>query len=150
MARILVAEDDPDIRHLLTQLLIDEGHEVAGVGNGAVAMTKMMENPPDLLVLDLMMPALDGFQVLEALRDAGLESSIRIIVLSARTTEHDFARTLGLGACRHMTKPFDPDEFLKAITELLALTPEELRETRDAERDRANILSQLESIFSDD
>jgi DNA-binding response OmpR family regulator len=150
MARILVAEDDPDIRHLLTQLLIDEGHEVAAVGNGELAVNKMLESPPDLLVLDLMMPALDGFQVLEALRDAGRDSAIRIIVLSARTTEHDFARSLNLGACRHMTKPFDPDELIKAITELLTLSPEELRETRDQERERAYILSQLESIFSDD
>ena len=150
MARILVAEDDADIRHLLTQLLIDDGHEVAAVANGELAIDKIFEGLPDLLILDLMMPRRDGFQVLEELRNTGVDSSIKVMVLSARTTEHDHARSLGLGAYRHMTKPFDPDELLACVAELLSLSSEELRQRRDQERDRAQLLSQLESIFSDD
>jgi DNA-binding response OmpR family regulator len=150
MARILVAEDDADSRHLLTQLLIDDGHEVAAVADGELAVEKILEGLPDLLILDLMMPRRDGFQVLEQLRNTGVDSSIKVMVLSARSTEHDHARCLGLGAYRRMTKPFDPDKLLACVTELLALSGEELRERRDQEGERAYLLSQLESIFSDD
>jgi two-component system alkaline phosphatase synthesis response regulator PhoP len=150
LARILVAEDDPIIRHLLTQLLVDDGHEVAAVADGVLALEKIFEGLPDLLLLDLMMPRCDGFQVLEELRNVGLDSSLRVMILSARITEHDYARSLALGADCHMTKPFDPDELLATINELISMSDEELRERRDQEHDRAYLLSQLESIFTDD
>jgi DNA-binding response OmpR family regulator len=150
MARILVAEDDPDIRHLITQLLIDDGHEVAAVPNGVQAVEKLLERPPDVLVLDIMMPGKDGYQVLEELSDYVMDSSVKVLVLSARTAEHDYERSATLGAYRHLTKPFDPEELLNTVTELLALSKEEVTERRERERDRAYLLSQLESIFSDD
>jgi DNA-binding response OmpR family regulator len=150
LARILVAEDDADIRHIVAQLLLDEGHEVATVGDGGLAVDRLLADPPDILILDVMMPELDGYSVLEELRDAGVDSAIKVLVLSARGTERDFERSFALGACRHMTKPFDPDELVESVNELLSMTRDELVQRRDEERQRAHLLSQLESIFSED
>jgi DNA-binding response OmpR family regulator len=150
MARILVAEDDADIRHLVTQLLIDDGHEVAAVDNGAIAVEKVLADPPDLAILDVMMPGLDGYSVLEQLQRAGLNSATKIMILSASSREQDYERSSSLGVCKQLSKPFDPDELLSAVNELLALTTDEIRTRAEAERERASLLSQLESIFSED
>jgi CheY-like chemotaxis protein len=150
MARILVAEDDPDIRHLISQLLIDEGHEVAAVANGVHAVEKLLESPPEVVILDIMMPGKDGYQVLEEIKEFVLNASVKVMVLSARTAEQDFERSLTLGAYRHLTKPFDPQELIDTVSELLALSDEEISERRERERERAYLLSQLESIFSED
>ncbi|HZA41187.1 MAG TPA: response regulator transcription factor [Actinomycetota bacterium] len=149
MARIVVAEDDADIRHLVTQLLVDEGHEVSAFWDGDIAVDKLLEDPPELLILDIMMPGLDGYSVIEELRDNGVLSAIKVMVLSARSSEQDFQKSYQLGAFAHVTKPFDPDELVGRVTELLVLSKDELRARREKERERAYLLSQLESIFND-
>jgi two-component system OmpR family response regulator len=150
MARILVAEDDADIRHLVTQLLVDDGHEVAAVGNGATAVDKLLADPPDIAILDVMMPGLDGYSVLEHLRRAGLDSTTKIMILSASSRERDYQRSSALGVYKRLSKPFDPDELLAAVGELLDLSAEEIKKRAEEERERAQLLSQLESIFSQD
>jgi two-component system OmpR family response regulator len=150
MARILVAEDDADIRHLVTQLLVDDGHEVAAVGDGASAVDKLLADPPDVAILDVMMPGLDGYSVLEHLQKAGLHSATKIMILSASSREQDYERSSSLGVCKRLSKPFDPDELLSAVNELLTLSMDEIRKRAEEERERAYLLSQLESIFSED
>jgi DNA-binding response OmpR family regulator len=149
MARILVIEDDPTVRSLLAHILSDEGYQVVTAVDGHEGLDKVMEDPPDLLVLDLMMPVLDGYSVLEELKESGVGATLKTLVLSAKGAEIDYKRSFTLGAHRHMTKPFDPDELLAAIKELLEFTKEQLQERREQDRDRAHLLSQLESIFSD-
>jgi DNA-binding response OmpR family regulator len=146
MGRILIAEDDADIRHLLVQLLVEEGHEVSAARDGAAALERIRLSPPDLMILDLMMPEVDGYEVLEEMQRMG-EMSVRTIVVSARGSEADLERSLALGACHHMIKPFDPEELLNEVESFLQLTPEEIRERQEDERDRAHLLSQLESLF---
>jgi DNA-binding response OmpR family regulator len=150
MARILVAEDDADIRHLVTQLLIDEGHEVAAAKDGDLAVDKLLEDLPDILILDIMMPGLDGYSVLEEMRSVGIDSAIKVMVLTARNSEQDFERSFALGACEHMTKPFDPEELVASVNKLLSLSRSEILRHREEERDRAHLLSQLESILGED
>jgi DNA-binding response OmpR family regulator len=150
MARIVVAEDDADIRHLITQLLVDEGHEVSAFKDGDSAVDKLLEDPPDLLIVDIMMPGLDGYSVIAELRDQGVLSAIKVMVLSARSGEGDYQRSYAMGAFAHVSKPFDPDELVAKVTELLVMSKDELKKRRESERERAYLLSQLESIFSDD
>ena len=150
MARILVAEDDAETRHLVTQLLIDDGHEVAAVTEAALLLDNLQINPPDLLIIDVTMPGVDGYAVLEKLHESGHDSSVRVMVLSAGGAEQDFERSYALGACQHITMPFDPYELVASVAQLLTLTRVEMRELRELERERAHLLSQLETIFSED
>jgi len=149
MARILVADDDADIRQLVIFSLADEGHEVSIAKDGREAVEHVESTRPDLLILDIMMPELDGYQVLEAMGERGLLESTKVLVLTAKGSERDWKLGYDLGAHRYMTKPFDPDELLAIIGDLLGSSPEELAAKREQEQDRANLLSQLESIFGD-
>jgi CheY-like chemotaxis protein len=150
MGRILIAEDNQTVRQLLAHLLVEDGHEVAVAVNGAQALEKVESYAPDMLILDLMMPVLDGYGVLEQLRESGREGSLKVLVLTAKGNEADIERSLALGACQHMTKPFDPDELSATIHQLLELSMEEIMRRQEEEHDRAALLSQLESIFSND
>lgn len=149
MARILVADDDADIRQLVIYTLADEGHEVAVAKDGQETIDHVQESPPDLLILDIMMPEKDGYEVLTALGERSLLDVTRVLVLTAKGSEHDWKLGYDLGAARYMTKPFDPEELLTTVAELLSSTPEELEARREQEADRANLLSQLEAIFGD-
>jgi DNA-binding response OmpR family regulator len=149
MARIYVADDDPDITKVIKYALTDEGHDVTAFTDGAAARTAAMATPPDLLILDVMMPELDGFQVLDMLRNSRARASIRILVLTARASEIDWSRAYKLGADGFMTKPFDPDELAATVAELLAMPEAELKERKERERDKAHLLSQFERILGD-
>jgi DNA-binding response OmpR family regulator len=150
MGRILIAEDDATIRQLLTHVLVEDGHEVAIAPNGQVALEKLDSFLPDVLILDLMMPVMDGYAVLEQLKETGRDAIFKVLVLTAKGSEADFERSFALGACQHMTKPFDPGELLAEIGKLLELSMEEIRQRQEEEHDRASLLSQLESIFGED
>ena len=149
MARILVADDDADIRHLVIYALADEGHEVSVAKDGKEALDHVAESPPDLMLLDIMMPEMDGYDVLRALDERGIRSFTKILVLTAKGSERDWKLGYDLGADRYMTKPFDPDELLDTVNDMLNASSEELATKREQEQDRANLLSQLESIFGD-
>ena len=149
MARILVADDDADIRHLVIYALADEGHEVSVAKDGQEALDHVAESPPDLMLLDIMMPEMDGYDVLRALDERGIRSFTKILVLTAKGSERDWKLGYDLGADRYMTKPFDPDELLDTVNDMLNASSEELAAKREQEQDRANLLSQLESIFGD-
>jgi two-component system, OmpR family, alkaline phosphatase synthesis response regulator PhoP len=149
MARILIADDDADIRQLVIYALADEGHEVSIAKNGQEAIDHMAESPPDLMLLDIMMPELDGYDVLRTLDERDIRGTTKILVLTAKGSERDWKLGYDLGADRYMTKPFDPDELLQTVSEILTASNEELEAKREEEQDRANLLSQLESIFGD-
>lgn len=149
MARIYIADDDPDIRQILTFHLTEQGHEVAAFKDGALILEITLLDPPDLMVLDLRMPNMDGFSVIEALDMAGALDSIGVMILSAQGSEHDVQRGLELGAHHYMFKPFAPEEFVATISELCALTKEQLDDRRDSERARSSLLTQLEDLFTE-
>jgi DNA-binding response OmpR family regulator len=116
-AHILVAEDQTDIRELLVMNLRGAGYDVSAVGDGAQALARQLEAPHDLLVLDLMMPRMDGLEVCKALRAKG--SATPILMLTAKSTELDRVLGLELGADDYLTKPFSLAELLARVKALL-------------------------------
>ena len=115
-ARILVAEDDPKQARLIRIYLEREGYSVLVVHDGRRALEISRSRRPDLLVLDLMMPGLDGLDLCRILRT---ESAVPILLLTARSTEHDKLLGLDIGADDYVTKPYSPRELAARVRALL-------------------------------
>jgi DNA-binding response OmpR family regulator len=115
-ARVLVAEDDPMQADLIRVYLERDGHTVRVVDDGRTALEHARTRRPDLLVLDVMMPALDGLDVCRILRS---ESDVPILLVTARSTEEDKLLGLDLGADDYITKPFSPRELAARVRALL-------------------------------
>ena len=112
---ILVIEDEPGIRENLCDVLVLEGYEVASAANGVDGCVKAKELLPDLVICDVMMPEMDGFGVLQNLRDHEPTSTIPFMFLSARYERIDMRSGLGLGADDYLTKPVDIEELLSSV-----------------------------------
>ncbi len=124
-ARILVADDDPHIRKILRFLLEQEGFEVQTAEDGEEAWKSVAGFQPDLVLLDVMMPGMDGFAVLEIIR-AGFETArLPVILLTAKGEVQDRVKGLRGGANDYIIKPFQPDELLLRVTNLLETTRRE-------------------------
>src|SRR5256712_3286774 len=115
--RILVIEDNPDLAYGLRNNLESEGYEVEVAKDGARGLTRAKTAKPDLILLDLMLPGMDGFRVLRALREEG--HGMPVLILTARGEEADKVRGLRLGADDYVTKPFGVLELLARIEALL-------------------------------
>jgi DNA-binding response OmpR family regulator len=129
---VLVVEDEEDVRRLVRVLLERAGHTVIEAISGSDALVRMQDAPPDLIVLDVTMPELDGWQTLERIRDM---SDVPVLMLTARTGELDKVRGLRAGADDYVTKPFGRQELLARVEALLRRTsgPPEIRTAyRDA------------------
>ncbi|MFM2162523.1 MAG: hypothetical protein RLZZ383_2035 [Pseudomonadota bacterium] len=111
-ARILLADDDPHLREVVRYALAREGWDVEEAANGAVAVQRVLAAPPDLVVLDVLMPELDG---LEACRRIRAASAVPILFLSSRGEELDRVLGLELGGDDYLTKPFSPRELVSRI-----------------------------------
>ena len=111
--RILIVDDEPPIRRFLRTSLVSQGYQVLEAGDGTEAMDALKRNAVDVVVLDLGLPNMHGFEVIERLRKSG--SPIPIIVLSSRTDEAGKVKALDLGADDYVTKPFGIDELLARI-----------------------------------
>jgi DNA-binding response OmpR family regulator len=118
--RILVADDEGDIRDLLTFKLGQAGYTVQAVGNGTQALAAIEANPPDLAVLDFMMPGLSGIDVLRKIREDGRLSGVRVILLTARARDADVDAGFVTGADDYIIKPFSPRELLHRVNTVLA------------------------------
>lgn len=117
--RILVAEDDPDIGSLLEHYLRKAGFTATVVTSGRDVMPQIKREPPDLVVLDLMLPGLDGLQVCREIRADANIAAIPIIMLTAKAEESDRIVGLELGADDYITKPFSPNEVVARVRALL-------------------------------
>ena len=115
-ARIVVAEDDAKQAHLIKMFLEHHGHQVITVHDGRSALDACRQQKPDLLVLDLMLPRMNGIDVCRVLR---VESGIPIVMLTARTAEEALLLGLDVGADDYITKPFSPRELVARIKALL-------------------------------
>ena len=120
MGRILVAEDEADMAMGLRDNLEFEGYEVIVVGDGEAALTAVTEHNPDLVLLDIMMPKIDGLEVCNQIRQRGL--TIPILMLTAKTQEIDVVRGLEVGADDYISKPFSMREVLARIKAALRRT----------------------------
>lgn len=117
--RVLLVEDDPNIVDLVRSNLVVRGFEVESLTTGAGVADRLAADQPDIVLLDLMLPEVDGFEVCRAIRE---QSAVGIIVVSARGGEGDKVRALNLGADDYMTKPFGVEELLARITATLRRT----------------------------
>jgi len=118
---VLVAEDDPDLRSLLRHALEADGHEVRLAGDGREALDLYRAAAPDLIVLDVMMPRMSGFEVLRELSGGGeLRADTPVLVLTARASESDVLAGFELGAADYLTKPFIVGELRARVRALLA------------------------------
>ncbi|GII84671.1 DNA-binding response regulator [Sphaerisporangium siamense] len=114
--RILVVDDDPTVAEVVVKYLERDGHSVESVGDGAEALRRALANPPDLLVLDLMLPGMDGLQVCKKLRERW---PVPVIMLTALGEEIDRVVGLETGADDYVTKPFSPRELALRVQSVL-------------------------------
>ncbi len=119
VARILVVEDSPDIADLIAHYLQGAGHSTTLTASGSDGLRLARAAPPDAIVLDLMLPGMDGLHVCQALRGEAATAAIPIIMLTARGEEADRIRGLELGADDYLTKPFSPKELVARVAALL-------------------------------
>jgi two-component system alkaline phosphatase synthesis response regulator PhoP len=117
MARILVVDDEPDILLLHRLNLEGAGHDVLLAADGMKALERIDNDRPDVVVLDVMMPVLDGWGVLDALRDRA--SAPPVLVVSAKTAESDIDHARSLGAAAYLAKPFNAQALVDAVNDLV-------------------------------
>ena len=120
---VLVVEDEEDIRELVSYHLLKEGYQVAGVASGEEALATAEERPPDLILLDLMLPGVDGLTVCQRLRKNPRTESVPIVILTAKGEESDIVGGLNLGANDYVTKPFSPKVLLARVRAALRRSP---------------------------
>lgn len=118
--KILISEDSTSIREMLTVLFEEEGYTVISAEDGIEALNKARSERPDLIVLDLMMPRMDGFKVCRMLKFDASYKDIPILMLTARSSANDRLMGEEVGADAYLVKPFEPDELLKEVEELLS------------------------------
>jgi DNA-binding response OmpR family regulator len=117
--RILLADDEEDIKTVVTMFLQSEGFEVVTAFDGLDALEKAQSEKPDLILLDLMMPVLDGYEVCKRLRASEQTANIPVLILTAATQKESRARALRVGAKDYLVKPFEPERLLEKIQKIL-------------------------------
>lgn len=127
MANILIIEDSPDLAYGLRNNLEFEGHVVDVIPDGSQGLTAARSARPDLIILDLMIPGIDGYRVLKSLREDGLTTPV--LILSARSEEADKVRGFRMGADDYVTKPFSVLELIARVEALLRRSTEKAGET---------------------
>jgi DNA-binding response OmpR family regulator len=119
--RILVAEDEPNIVISLEFLLKAAGHDVSIARDGQEALRLTREERPDLILLDVMLPIINGFEVCHRIREDPVLRDTKVLMLTARGRQTEIARGLNAGANAYMTKPFATKDLLSAVAELLGM-----------------------------
>jgi CheY-like chemotaxis protein len=118
--RILVCDDDPVILRLLQVNLELEGYEVLTASHGEEAVQVAKDEVPDLVILDIMMPRLDGYQTCERLKSEDSTKDIPVVFLSAKAQQSDIERGRSFGVEEYLTKPFDPSDLIDVVERLTA------------------------------
>ncbi|HNT86861.1 MAG TPA: response regulator [Candidatus Hydrogenedentes bacterium] len=117
--RIMIVDDDPDALALMEKILNDEGFELVKVSNATEVGLKAAQLTPDLILLDFLMPEINGFEVCKALRDNDMTRSIPIMAVTCLTKERDIERIFACGADEYLAKPFKVDQLLDKVKELI-------------------------------
>jgi two-component system phosphate regulon response regulator PhoB len=117
--RVLVVDDEPDIVALVAYHLAKAGYRVSTAANGSDALAQARQDHPSLIVLDLMLPGMSGYEVLEQLRIGDDTREIAVLMLTARREEQDRIKGLSLGADDYLTKPFSPQELVLRVQAIL-------------------------------
>jgi len=142
VTRVLVIDDEAPIRLLCRVNLEAEGMRVSEAGDGPGGLTLARAQQPDVILLDVMMPGLDGWRVAEMLLDDPVTRDIPIVFLTARADVRDRARGIDLGGLEYITKPFNPVELASLVRRVLAAV-----ERGERERLRSDKVAQLRELF---
>ncbi|TVR42276.1 MAG: response regulator [Planctomycetota bacterium] len=113
--RIVVIEDEPDIREVVVYNLLREGFDVVAMGHGHQGLAEVQRTPPDCVLLDLMLPGLDGIEICRQIRADSRTARVPVIMVTAKGEESDVVLGLGMGADDYLTKPFSPRELIARI-----------------------------------
>lgn len=135
--RVLVVDDEPDVLLLCRVNLEFEGYEVMEAADGVEAMTRVRERRPDVILLDVMMPRMDGWQVLSELKDDAALKDIPVVMLTAKVQDQDQIRGWSSGASEYITKPFSPLSLSQVLDDVLSDGP------NDEARRRSMVLDKL-------
>lgn len=120
MAKIVIAEDEADIRNLILFTLQLDGHEVFATKNGEEAVKKVREEQPDIILMDVRMPKMTGYEACEVLKSDNALKDIPVIFLSAKGQDKEIETGLNLGAVKYILKPFSPDKLTSQVKQILA------------------------------
>jgi two-component system, OmpR family, phosphate regulon response regulator PhoB len=142
VTRVLVIDDEAPIRLLCRVNLEAEGMDVSEAGDGPGGLDLARDRRPDVILLDVMMPGLDGWRVAEMLLDDPITSDIPIVFLTARADVRDRARGIDLGGLEYITKPFNPVELATLVRRVLAAV-----ERGEREQLRSDKVAQLRELF---
>ncbi len=137
--KVLVADDEPALRKLLKTNMELEGYETLEASNGAEVLECVERDNPDIILLDIMMPVMDGWEVLTELA-ANPEYSQKVILVSAKASDDAQLQGWELGADEYITKPFDLDSLLERVREVAA------RSEAESEKRRAEAISELQNL----
>lgn len=147
MPHILVVEDEEPIRRLIRAALDPNAYSVAECGTGEEALQLLGEQQFHLVILDLRLDGMSGWDVLDALRARGLRNRVRIIILTAQSAERDILRGWREGVDQYCMKPFEPAEFVRTVEAVLASTDEQLARYRQSELEKTQLLNLLDNAF---
>jgi DNA-binding response OmpR family regulator len=117
--KILVVDDDPNVLFLISELLARDNYEVIQASDGLTALAQIRQMPPELAVLDVMMPGLDGFELCRRIKNDPLTTGIKVIMVTAKTSGKDIETGLSAGADHYLTKPFKIAELSQKIKDLI-------------------------------
>jgi signal transduction histidine kinase/FixJ family two-component response regulator len=145
-ASILVVDDEPDVARIMAINLEMEGYQVRMAYNGRQALDEVARSKPDCILLDIMMPEIDGWEVMRILKADPRTEDIPIIVVTARSTDVDQIKGISGGAVEYVTKPFDPHELTRLVARALKPRDEQAEEERRKERIRKLQLSTIYDI----
>jgi CheY-like chemotaxis protein len=146
MATILVVDDDADIRTLIETVLESSGHDVTLAASGQEALNKLKRRPFELVVLDIMMPAMSGYEVLEAIRAMPSRATTPVIVVTAKHDPSGVMREVKGGAIDHLAKPFLPEELEEVVERALSGTQESTDERRRVLQTDAEIYGSMADL----
>jgi len=120
MARILIAEDEPDIRELVAFTLRFAGHEVTATSNGEEALKQASQIIPDIIIMDVRMPKMTGYDACRAIKADVMLKDIPVVFLSAKGQDAEIQTGLDVGAEDYLLKPFAPDQLVERVKSILA------------------------------
>ena len=147
MARILVVDDEPSIRMLIRTILQAEGHTITTASNGREALEMVIENVPDLIVLDLMMPEMDGWHLLEELHMRGLRRHTRVVIVSGHYDPEGASEDRRAHAHHFLPKPFDPTSLIELVNDALDREPSELYKGKDRTVNLQRLIERIDEVL---
>lgn len=119
MAHILVVDDEPDIRQLIAFTLQFAGHKISQAANGSDAVEMTLQTQPDLIIMDVRMPKMNGYEACQIIKKTDATQHIPIVFLSAKVQDEDVTAGITVGAAEYIMKPFSPQELMQRIDEIL-------------------------------